>query len=158
VSRLKRALQALSEWCRKNLHLPVKEQYQKLTEKLRGHYGYYGITGNYRSLQSCREATRWIWKRHLSRRRRGKPMTWSSFARLEERYRLPAARVIHSIFGRRSDVIRWRAGCVLDAQARICGNPGRATALGDPARNPSWRPRNPVASPERGVSARERLG
>ena len=38
-SRLKRALAALSEWCRKNRHAPVKEQYQKLTEKLRGHYG-----------------------------------------------------------------------------------------------------------------------
>jgi RNA-directed DNA polymerase len=105
-SRLKRALHALSEWSRKNLHLPIKEQCQKLTEKLRGHFGYYGITGNSRSLQNCREATRWIWKRHLSRRRRGKPMTWLSFARLEERYRLPAAHVIHSLRGRRSEVIR----------------------------------------------------
>ena len=32
-------------------------------QKLRGHYGYYGITGNFRSLQEFREATRWIWKR-----------------------------------------------------------------------------------------------
>ena len=46
-SRFKRASTALSEWCRKNLHLPIKEQHQKLTQKLRGHYGYYGITGNY---------------------------------------------------------------------------------------------------------------
>ena len=96
-SRLKRALAALSEWCRKNRHLPIKEQHQKLTQKLRGHYGYYGITGNFRSLQEFREATRWIWKRQLSRRRRGRPMTWPSFARLEERYRLPAARVVHSL-------------------------------------------------------------
>jgi RNA-directed DNA polymerase len=98
-SRLKRALATLSDWCRKNRHLSIKEQYQKLTEKLRGHYGYFGITGNFRSLRNYREATRWIWKRHLSRRRRGKPMTWLSFARLEERYRLPAARVIHSFLG-----------------------------------------------------------
>ena len=98
-SRLKRALATLSEWCRKNRHLSIKEQYQKLTEKLRGHYGYFGITGNFRSLRNYREATRWIWKRHLSRRRRGKPMTWLSFARLEERYRLPAARVVHSFLG-----------------------------------------------------------
>jgi len=105
-SRLKRALAALSEWCGKNLHLPIREQHQKLTEKLRGHYGYYGITGNFRSLQNYREATRWIWKRHLSRRRRGKPMTWSRFSRLEQRYRLPAARVIHSLYRRRSEVIR----------------------------------------------------
>jgi hypothetical protein len=38
--RLKRALAALSEWCRKNLHAPIKEQHQKLVQKLRGHFGY----------------------------------------------------------------------------------------------------------------------
>ena len=54
-SRLKRALAALSEWCRKNLHLPIKEQHQKLAQKLRGHYGYYGIIGNFHSLQEFRE-------------------------------------------------------------------------------------------------------
>ena len=27
----------------KNLHFPVKDEHQKLTEKLRGHYGYCGI-------------------------------------------------------------------------------------------------------------------
>ena len=41
----------LTEWYRKNLHLPIREQHQKLTEKLRGHYGYYGIIGNYSSLR-----------------------------------------------------------------------------------------------------------
>ena len=54
-SRLKRAFTALSEWCRKNLHLPIKEQHQKLTQKLRGHYGYYGIIGNFSSLLEFRE-------------------------------------------------------------------------------------------------------
>ena len=37
-------------WCRANRHLPVKEQQQILTQKLRGHFAYYGITGNFRSL------------------------------------------------------------------------------------------------------------
>jgi group II intron reverse transcriptase/maturase len=98
-SRFKRALAALSEWCRKNLHLPIREQHQKLTEKLRGHYGYYGIIGNYFSLQNYREGARGIWRHRLSRRRRGKPMTWLQFLRLEERYSLPRARVIHGLVG-----------------------------------------------------------
>ena len=81
-SRLKRALAALSEWCRKHLHLPIKEQHQKLTQKLRGHYGYYGITGNFSSLQDFREAVRRIWRRWLSRRRRDgrRDVGQSSFA------------------------------------------------------------------------------
>src|SRR5271154_4524452 len=94
-SRLKRALSALSEWCRKNLHAPIKEQHQKLTQKLRGHYGYYGIIGNFFSLLEFREIARGIWRRQLSRRRRSQPMAWSRFARLEERYKLPRARVVH---------------------------------------------------------------
>ena len=96
-SRLKRALAALSEWCRKNLHLPIKEQHQKLTQKLRGHYGYYGIIGNFFSLQEFREGARRIWRRKLSRRRRDGDVTWAEFLRLEKRYSLPRARVVHGL-------------------------------------------------------------
>ena len=96
-SRFNRALRALSEWFSKNLHLPIKEQHRKLTQKLRGHYGYYGITGNIASVQRFLQATRRIWRRKLSRRSRGKPMTWSQFLRLEQRYSLPRARVVHSV-------------------------------------------------------------
>jgi RNA-directed DNA polymerase len=73
-SRLKRAIAALSEWCRKNLHAPIWEQHQKLVQKLRGQYGYYGIIGKFTSLQSFREAARRLWRRKLSRRRRGSPL------------------------------------------------------------------------------------
>ena len=29
----------MNEWCRKNRHMPVREQHEKLTMKLKGHYG-----------------------------------------------------------------------------------------------------------------------
>ena len=83
-SRLKRALSSLSDWCRKNLHLPIREQHHKLTQKLRGHYGYYGIIGNFYSLHIYREAAREIWRRRLSRRRRDGDVTWAEFSRLEK--------------------------------------------------------------------------
>ena len=96
-SRLKRALAALSEWCRKNLHTPIKEQHQKLVQKMRGHFGYYGITGNYFSLAEFREEVRRIWRRKLSRRRRDGDVPWDQFSRLEKRYSLPRARVVHGL-------------------------------------------------------------
>jgi hypothetical protein len=96
-SRLERALTALTEWCRVNLHLPIKEQHQKLIEKLRGHYGYYGIIGNYFSLQSFREGVRRIWRCRLSRRSRDRHMTWAELVRLEQHYSLPRARVVHGL-------------------------------------------------------------
>ncbi len=46
-SRLRRAILAVTERCRRNLHRPVAEQHRLLCQKLRGHYAYYGITGNH---------------------------------------------------------------------------------------------------------------
>jgi hypothetical protein len=99
-SRFRRALAALSEWCRTHLHLPLEEQHQKLTQKLQGHYGYYGITGNFSSLHSFREGARRVWRRKLSRRRRDGDMAWDPFTRLEKRYPLPPARVVHGLRSR----------------------------------------------------------
>jgi RNA-directed DNA polymerase len=98
-SRLKRAFQALSDWCRKNRHRPIQVQHQTLKQKLQGHYAYYGITGNFLSLQEYLEGARKIWKRWLSRRRRGRS-TWTDFEKLEQLYSLPRARVVHSMFSR----------------------------------------------------------
>ncbi len=99
-SRLRRAFKALSEWCWKYMHLPIKDQHHKLKQKLRGHYGYYGIIGNFSSLQSFREGARGIWRHALSRRRRDGDVTWDQFARLEKRYHLPLARVVHGLRSR----------------------------------------------------------
>jgi len=96
-SRLKRALQALSEWCRAHRHRPVSVQHQTLKQKVQGHYAYYGIIGNIASLQNFLLGARQIWKRWLSRRRRGKPLSWPDFERLELRYGLPKARVVHGL-------------------------------------------------------------
>ena len=94
--RLKRALQALSTWCRKNLHEPIADQHRTLKQKLLGHYGYYGITGNFFRLQAFLEGVRTTWRRWLSRRRRDGMIPWNEFLRLEKRYPLPKARVVHS--------------------------------------------------------------
>ena len=48
--RLRRTKQALWRWCRTNRHAPLKDQYQMLSLKLRGHFQYNGIRGNFRLL------------------------------------------------------------------------------------------------------------
>jgi hypothetical protein len=73
---------------------------QTLKQKLQGHYGYYGITGNLSSLQEFLESAKEIWKRWLARRRRAGVMTWPEFLRLERRHRHPKVRVVHSLLGR----------------------------------------------------------
>ena len=66
--RLGRSLGAIGQWCRENRHLSIKEQWEALTAKLRGHYTYYGITGNIASLSNFRYHVTRIWYKWLCRR------------------------------------------------------------------------------------------
>ena len=96
-SRLRRAIDAVTQWCKKNRHWSIVEQHQTLCRKLIGHYAYYGITGNSRALYATREAATRSWRHWLSRRKRGHPMPWADFARLQQRYPLPRPRIHHNI-------------------------------------------------------------
>jgi group II intron reverse transcriptase/maturase len=97
-SRFTRALLRIKAWCRTHRHRPVREQWETLSAKLRGHYGYYGITGNFRSLGRFRNEVCKLWRKWLSRRSQKSWIDWPAFTRLLMRYPLPAPRVIHSIF------------------------------------------------------------
>src|SRR6266496_152197 len=99
-SRLSRALQSIALWCRANRHRPVKEQQHMLSLKLRGHFAYYGITGNFRSLAWFRFEVVHRWRKWLNRRNRERSLDWNIFNRLLERYPLPSARVVHSVYHR----------------------------------------------------------
>jgi len=96
-SRFRRGLQELSRWCRFNRHQEITTQHQKLSQKLKGHFAYYGITGNSSALGRFRSAATEIWRHWLSRRRRGRDMPWNRFQRLLKRHPLPPAIAIHSV-------------------------------------------------------------
>ena len=55
-----RALAAVTEWCRLNLHRPFREQHAHLSRVIRGHCAYYGITGNSRRLKWYHHQVVWI--------------------------------------------------------------------------------------------------
>ena len=67
ADRYRRAIRTIAVWCRRNCHRPMVEQHEALSRKLRGHYTYYGITGNYRALARLRQAVQRVWRRWLSR-------------------------------------------------------------------------------------------
>jgi group II intron reverse transcriptase/maturase len=98
ASRFTRALRMITEWCRLHRHKPIAQQHQTLSQKLRGHFAYYGITGNYATLSRFRYAVTGVWRKWLGRRKRAGPLSWSRFAQLLERYPLPAAVVVHSVY------------------------------------------------------------
>jgi len=96
--RLSRSLQKINKWCRSNRHKPIKEQHHKLCQKMRGHYAYYGITGNSKCLASFSYWTLLIWRKWLSRRSHKGRYSWTRFKRLLNHYPLPLPVVVHSIY------------------------------------------------------------
>ena len=96
ASRFTRAVRTIAHWCRLHRHRPIAEQHQTLCQKLRGHYAYYGITGNSIALGRFRQRLQRIWRYWLTRRSQKAKMTWARFGRLLKRYPLPRALAVHS--------------------------------------------------------------
>jgi group II intron reverse transcriptase/maturase len=97
-TRLRRALTRIADWCRGHRHAPLTEQHPILVQKLRGHFAYYGLTGNAHALRQFRDGVVRTWRHWLSRRRRCGQRNWDFFHRLLARYPLPAPVVVHSIY------------------------------------------------------------
>jgi len=98
--RFQRTVRRAGQWLRRNLHLPVGEQQRRLSQMLKGHYAYFGITGNAAALWRLRWEFQRIWRQWLDRRSNSRTMTWDIFNRLLKRYPLPPGRVVHSVYRR----------------------------------------------------------
>ena len=97
ASRFTRAVRTIAQWCRLHRHDPVGEQHKILCQKLRGHYAYYGITGNSFAIARFRYEVLRLWRKWLLRRRRAWHGTFDWFGRLLKRYPLPSAVAVHSV-------------------------------------------------------------
>ncbi len=95
--RLRRAIGRIRQWCRYNRHMPLKEQYRVLCLKLKGHYQYYGIRGNYRCLEMLLWKAERSWRYWLSRRSWKSRIPWDKFVIILEHNCLPRPRIVHSI-------------------------------------------------------------
>ena len=92
--RFRRAIKRVADWCRWHRHDDVREQQRTLAQKLRGHFGYFGITGNYEALQRFWLEVRRAWQRWLNRRSQRARMNWERMNKLLERYPLPQPRIV----------------------------------------------------------------
>jgi len=92
-SRLRRSIANLSDLMRRMRHLPVREQVINLNRVLRGHYGYYGIAGNFRALQRVHRFVERCWRKMLNGRNREGRVTWEVFHKIKERFPLQRPRL-----------------------------------------------------------------
>ncbi len=91
--RFSRALKALNVWMRRARHVPIAKQAMTLRSKLRGHFNFYGIRGNSRSINHFAYEARRLWRKWLGRRSQRAFLSWKKFNRILRKYPLPSARL-----------------------------------------------------------------
>lgn len=69
----------IKEWIKYNRIMPVRELIKKLNQKLRGHYQYYGVTDNTRSVKCYQKAVVWTLYKWLNRRSQRRSYTTETF-------------------------------------------------------------------------------
>lgn len=87
----------VNEWLKGNRHVPIPEMVKKLNQKLRGHYQYYGIIGNFKKLEIYRQYVMYRMKIWLGRRSQKAKMTWAKFNKVMEYYPLIEPKIYHQI-------------------------------------------------------------
>jgi group II intron reverse transcriptase/maturase len=95
ADRFSRSLRRTKDWCRQHRHDPLRAQQQGLAAKVRGHYAYYGITGNYPALKRLLHEVKRTWRKWLSTRSRDGRLSWARMNKLLERFPLPQPRIVH---------------------------------------------------------------
>ena len=99
-ARLRRAIHRVHEWCRRNRHLPIPVQHAALVRRIQGHYNYFGVNGNTRSLSLLRYHAERAWYKWLCRRSQRARLNWERFEDLLRDYPLPSPGISVQIWGR----------------------------------------------------------
>ena len=97
--KFRKKCKELNAWLKRVRNfLPAKEWWPILAAKLRGHYQYYGVSGNMPSLQrfprvALRLALKW-----LNRRSQRRSFNWAGFNQYWKHYPLPKPRIVHNLY------------------------------------------------------------
>lgn len=97
--KLNTSLKGMKSWLKSVRNaIKIREWWEVLAAKLRGHYEYYGISGNYSGVgafyrQTCKLVFKWI-----NRRSQKKSMNWKQFINYLKCHPLPLPKIKHNIY------------------------------------------------------------
>jgi RNA-directed DNA polymerase len=94
--RVARTLKAISQVCRSMRTGPLRDQHQRLSRMLKGHYACLGISRNYERLATLPYLVARICRKWLSRRSNERSMPWVAFARILNLFPFPQPRIVHA--------------------------------------------------------------
>lgn len=92
--RMRAKLKEVTEQMRQRRHQPIPEQGKWLRQVVTGHFAYYAVPTNSRTLSAFRQHVIDRWRRSLRRRSQRDGMTWDRIAKLADDW-LPRPRVLH---------------------------------------------------------------
>ena len=92
--KFRNSVKRVAEWCKQNRHLRVREQFQRLNAKLRGYYNYYGVNGNYASLNEFFYRVQRLHLKWLNRRSQHQSYTEAGYRDLIQHLALTRPRIV----------------------------------------------------------------
>ncbi len=92
-------LKEMNSWLKEiRNQIPAREWRKILKAKLTGHFQYYGVSGNYRSINKYYNKVIFIVFKWLNRRSQKKSFSWNSFTEYLKRYELPKPEIHHVFY------------------------------------------------------------
>jgi group II intron reverse transcriptase/maturase len=91
---LRSSLKRVKEWCKVSRSMRLPELFKLLNAKLRGHYNYYGVIGNYPSLRQFYWGVARLLKKYLNRRSQRGSYNWTGFLQLIEQFNIEKPRIV----------------------------------------------------------------
>ena len=89
----------MNQWLKSIRNLvETKAWWEILIAKLRGHFQYYGVSENYRSLVKFYYFTIKMVRKWLNRRSQKRTMSWEKFTNYLKHYPLPKPKIVHSFY------------------------------------------------------------
>jgi RNA-directed DNA polymerase len=92
--KFRNSVKRVAEWCKKNRHRRLDEQFKLLNAKLRGYYNYYGVNGNYESLKEFYHLVQGLHLKWLNRRSQRPSYTWEGYYALRQDFALPRPHIV----------------------------------------------------------------
>ncbi|ODS30874.1 MAG: strong similarity to group II intron-encoded protein LtrA, partial [Candidatus Scalindua rubra] len=98
-NKFTRKIQEMNKWLKyvRNTAKPA-EWWSILSAKLRGHFQYYGVSGNYRGIMRYYTLTIKLIYKWLNRRSQKNSFNWKEFNKYLQRHPLPTPRIHHNFY------------------------------------------------------------
>jgi len=91
-------IRAFKDWLKKSRTVKTAELWETVKAKLRGHFGYYGVTDNFPGISRFVHEVRLLLFKWLNRRGKRGCINWEKFSAILKRFPLPKARIMVNMF------------------------------------------------------------